>query len=193
MSASGPCQDQPREREMDERTVEVRMALEAILFVSDEPISSSVLAQALETGRREVELMLGELAREYDDRRSGIVLRPVAGGWRLVTHPEAAPYVEQFALSSRHARLSKASIETLAIVAYKQPVTRHQISSIRGVNSEGVLRALVERGLVTEVGREGTPGHPSLYGTTPEFLERLGLPSLASLPSLPPLLEPSAA
>ena len=178
---------------MDERTVEVRMALEAILFVSDEPISSSVLAQALETGRREVELMLGELAREYDDRRSGIVLRPVAGGWRLFTHPEAAPYVEQFALSSHHARLTKASIETLAIVAYKQPVTRHQISSIRGVNCDGVIRALADRGLIEEVGRDEGPGRAVLYGTTPAFLERLALPSLSDLPALAPLLADAGA
>src|SRR5438034_11532159 len=103
MSASGPCQDQPREREMDERTVEVRMALEAILFVSDEPISSSVLAQALETGRREVELMLGERAREYDDRRSGIVARSVAEAWRLFNKLEVTPYEDPSHLVTRHA------------------------------------------------------------------------------------------
>src|SRR6266516_2546353 len=178
---------------MDERTVEVRMALEAILFVCDEPISSSVLAQALETSRREVEVMLGDLARGYDDRRSGIVLRPVAGGWRLFTHPEVAPYVEQFALSSRHARLTKASIETLAIAAYKQPVTRHQISSIRGVNCDGVIRALADRGLIEEVGRDEGPGRAVLYGTAPAFLERLALPSLSDLPALAPLLADAGA
>jgi segregation and condensation protein B len=91
-------------------------------------------------------------------------------------------------LSSRHARLTKASLETLAIVAYKQPVTRHQITGIRGVNSDGVIRALVDRGLVAEVGREEGPGRPMVYGTTPDFLERLGLPSLSALPPLAPLL-----
>jgi segregation and condensation protein B len=96
--------------------------------------------------------------------------------------------VERFVLSSRQARLTKAALETLAIVAYKQPVTRHQISSIRGVNSDGVLRALQDKGLIEEAGREETPGRPVLYGTTPAFLERLGLPSLAALPSLAPLL-----
>jgi segregation and condensation protein B len=96
--------------------------------------------------------------------------------------------VERFVLSSRQARLTKASLETLAIVAYKQPVTRHQISAIRGVNSDGVLRALTDRGLIEEAGREETPGRPILVATTPSFLERLGLPSLASLPSLAPLL-----
>jgi len=107
---------------------------------------------------------------------------------RRSTHPEAAPYVEQFVLSNRHARLTKAGLEALAIVAYKQPVTRHQVAAIRGVNSDGVLRALTDRGLVAEVGRDEGPGRPVLYGTTPDFLERLGLASLAALPPLAPLL-----
>ena len=120
------------------------------------------------------------------------MLRNVAGGWRLYTHPDTAPVVEQFVLSSRQARLTKAALETLAIVAYKQPVTRHQVSGIRGVNSDGVLRALADRGLIEEAGRDEAPGRPLLYATTPGFLERLGLPSLASLPSLAPLLDPSS-
>jgi segregation and condensation protein B len=151
-------------------------ALEAVLFVSDEPLQASLLAQALDVDRRAV----------------GLVLRNVAGGWRLYTHPDTAPVVEQFVLSSRQARLTKAALETLAIVAYKQPVTRHQVSGIRGVNSDGVLRALADRGLVEEAGRDDAPGRPVLYATTPDFLERLGLPSLASLPSLAPLLDLSA-
>lgn len=163
-------------------------ALEALLFVSDEPVAAVVLATALDLERREAEELCEELARSYEDRGAGLVLRNVAGGWRLTTHPDAASVVEQFVLSSRHARLTKASLETLSIVAYKQPVTRHQVSSIRGVNSDGVLRALVDRGVVAEVGREETPGRPMLYGTTPEFLERLGLASLSELPPLAPLL-----
>jgi len=173
----------------DDPNRETRQALEAILFVSDEPMSSAVLAQAVERGRRDVEATLGELQAEYEARQAGIVLREVAGGWRLMTNPDAAPYVEQFVLSSRHARLTKASLETLAVVAYKQPVTRHQVSSIRGVNSDGVLRALTERGLVSEVGRDDGPGRAVLYGTTGEFLERLGLASLADLPPVAPLLD----
>jgi segregation and condensation protein B len=169
-----------------------RRALEALLFVSDEPVSSTVLAQSLEMDRREVDQLCDELARTYEERGSGIILRSVAGGWSLTTHADAAPFVEQYVLSSRHARLTKASLETLAIVAYKQPVTRHQIAGIRGVNSEGVLRALVDRGLVAEVGREEGPGRPMVYGTTPDFLERLGLPSLSSLPPLAPLLGKAA-
>jgi segregation and condensation protein B len=159
-------------------------ALEALLFVSDEPITASVLAQALDMNRTTVEGLCERLARELEDRGSGLVLRNVAGGWRLFTHPDTETAVEQFVLSSRQARLTKAALETMSIVAYKQPVTRHQISAIRGVNSDGVLRALTDRGLIEEAGREETPGRPVLYGTTPGFLERLGLPSLASLPSL---------
>ncbi|GBC87179.1 Segregation and condensation protein B [bacterium HR12] len=167
---------------------ELRRDLEALLFVSDEPVPSAELARSLGVDRRQVDTLCEELARSYEERGAGIVLRNVAGGWRLTTSPEAAPVLERFVLASRHVRLTKAALETLAIVAYKQPVTRHQIASIRGVNSDGVLRALIERGLVTEVGREEGPGRPVLYGTTPEFLERLGLSSLADLLPLAPLL-----
>ncbi|HYY07774.1 MAG TPA: SMC-Scp complex subunit ScpB [Actinomycetota bacterium] len=162
--------------------------LEALLFVSDEPLASSVLSQALEVDRRTVDELCDRLAEELEERGAGVVLRNVAGGWRLFTHPDTAPALERFVLSSRQARLTKAALETLAIVAYKQPVTRHQVSSIRGVNSDGVLRALQDKGLIEEAGREETPGRPLLYATAPAFLERLGLPSLASLPSLAPLL-----
>ncbi|MGZ4132113.1 MAG: SMC-Scp complex subunit ScpB, partial [Actinomycetota bacterium] len=151
-------------------------------------LTASVLAQALELDRRTVESMCDRLQAGLEERGSGLVLRNVAGGWRLFTHPDAQPVVERFVLSSRQARLTKAALETLAIVAYKQPVTRHQVSGIRGVNSDGVLRALIDRGLIEEAGREEGPGRPVLYGTTPTFLERLGLPSLAALPSLAPLL-----
>jgi segregation and condensation protein B len=171
-----------------ENAVDTR-ALEALFFVSDEPLSASVLAQTLELDRRQVEGMCGTLQATLEERGSGLVLRNVAGGWRLFTHPDVQPEVERFVLSSRQARLTKAALEALAIVAYKQPVTRHQVSAIRGVNSDGVLRALQDRGLIEEVGREATPGRPVLYATTPQFLERLGLPSLASLPSLAPLLD----
>jgi segregation and condensation protein B len=163
-------------------------ALEALLFVSDEPLTPSVIAQALEVDRRTADELCDWLANELDQRAAGVVLRNVAGGWRLFTHPDTAPEVERFVLSSRQARLTKAALETLAIVAYKQPVTRHQVSSIRGVNCDGVLRALQDKGLVEEAGREEAPGRPVLFATTPAFLERLGLASLAALPSLAPLL-----
>jgi segregation and condensation protein B len=167
---------------------EVGQALEALLFLADEPLTEASLAQVVERPRSEIGSLLSRMADDYEGRGSGLMLRRVAGGWRMFTHPAVAAYVEQFVLSSRHARLTKASLETLAIVAYKQPVTRHQISSIRGVNAEGVLRALVERGLVQEVGRDEGPGRAALFGTTPEFLERLGLASLADLPPIAPLL-----
>jgi segregation and condensation protein B len=163
-------------------------ALEALLFVSDEPLTPSVIAQSLEVDRRTADELCDRLARELDQRAAGVVLRNVAGGWRLFTHPDTATEVERFVLSSRQARLTKAALETLAIVAYKQPVTRHQVSSIRGVNCDGVLRALQDKGLVEEAGREEAPGRPVLFATTPAFLERLGLASLAALPSLAPLL-----
>lgn len=163
-------------------------ALEAVLFVATEPLSASALAQVIETDRPGVETALGRLQESYERDGRGIVLRNVAGGWRLSTSPEASPVVERFILSSRHARLTKAALETLAIAAYKQPVTRHQVAAIRGVNSDGVLTALVDRGLLEEVGRDEGPGRPLLYGTTPDFLERLGLASIADLPPLAPLL-----
>lgn len=173
---------------MDQAQTHDTRALEALFFVSDEPITAAVLAQALDLDRRTVESLCDRLASDLEARGSGLVLRNIAGGWRLYTHPDAAPIVEQFVLSSRQARLTKAALETLAIVAYKQPVTRHQVSGVRGVNSDGVLRALMDRGLIEEVGRDEAPGRPVLFATTPGFLERLGLPSLASLPSLAPLL-----
>jgi segregation and condensation protein B len=174
----------PHQVAVDERL----RALEAVLFVADEPLSAAVLSPLVEADRRTVEGLLEDLAARYERTGSGLVLRRVAGGWRLYTHPDAAPVVERFVLSSRHTRLTRAALETMAIVAYKQPVTRHQVAAIRGVDSEGVLRALVDRGLLAEVGREDGPGRPVLYGTTPEFLERLGLDSVGDLPPLAPLL-----
>jgi segregation and condensation protein B len=179
-------------RVSDQNDVHDTRALEALLFVSDEPLSASVLAHSLQVDRRTVEAMCDRLQASLEDRGAGVVLRNVAGGWRLFTHPDSAQIVEQFVVSSRQARLTKAALETLSIVAYKQPVTRHQVSAIRGVNSDGVLRALVDRGLVEEAGREQTPGRPHLFATTPAFLERLGLASLAALPSLAPLLDAGA-
>jgi segregation and condensation protein B len=168
--------------------VQALRVLEALFFVSDEPLTTAILATALEVDRRRVDDLCAALQARLEERGSGLVLRDIAGGWRLYSHPDTAEVVEQFVLSSRQARLTKAALETLAIVAYKQPVTRHQISAIRGVNSDGVLRALQDRGLVVETGREEGPGRPLLYGTSPEFLERLGLSSLSALPSLAPLL-----
>jgi segregation and condensation protein B len=166
-------------------TPETRRALEAILFAAEEPVEARTLAQVLEQPTDDVLAALSTLRREYVDEGRGFVLREAGGGWRLYTDPAAAPYVERFVLDGRTARLSQAALETLAVVAYKQPVTRAQIADIRGVDSDAVVRGLVGRGLVEEVGRDPGPGQPLLYGTTTAFLERLGLNDLAELPPLP--------
>ncbi|MDP8969614.1 MAG: SMC-Scp complex subunit ScpB, partial [Actinomycetota bacterium] len=169
---------------------QMRKALEAILLVVDEPVAARTLAQVLEVPTDDVVATLRALRAEYVDDGRGFVLREVAGGWRLYTDPGAASYVERFVLHGRSGRLSQAALETLAIVAYKQPVTRAQISEIRGVDADGTVRSLVGRGLVEEVGRDPSPGQPLLYGTTPVFLERLGLNDLRELPPLPALTPP---
>jgi segregation and condensation protein B len=167
---------------------ETRKALEAILLVVEEPVEPNTLAQVLEMPTEDVVAALRSLRAEYVDEGRGFVLREVAGGWRLYTDPGAAPYVERFVLHGRSGKLSQAALETLAIVAYKQPVTRSRVSEIRGVDADGAVRSLVVRGLIEEVGREPTPGQPLLYATTPVFLERLGISDVAELPSLPELL-----
>ena len=168
-------------------SAETRKALEAILMVVEEPVDATTLAQVLEVATEEILATLRWLRTEYVDAGRGFVLREVAGGWRLYTDPGAAPYVERFVLHGRSGRLSQAALETLAIVAYQQPVTRGRISEIRGVDADGALRSLVNRGLVAEIGRDTSPGQPLLYGTTPSFLERLGLSDVGELPPLPTL------
>jgi segregation and condensation protein B len=162
-------------------------ALEAILLVVDEPVSEVVLAQVLERSRDEVRHALLELAAEYEAQVRGFDLREIAGGWRFYTRPEYAAVVERFVLDGQQARLTQASLETLAVVAYRQPVSRARVSAVRGVNVDGVMRTLVGRGLVEERGTDGETG-AILYGTTTYFLERLGLDSLEELPPLAPYL-----
>jgi segregation and condensation protein B len=169
----------------DEQT---RKALEAILLVVEEPVDATTLAQVVEVPTDDIVATLKALRTEYVDEGRGFVLREVGGGWRLYTDPSVAPYVERFVLHGRSGRLSQASLETLAIIAYQQPVTRGRISEIRGVDADGAIRSLLNRGLITEVGRDSTPGQPLLYGTTPSFLERLGLSDLSQLPPLPSLV-----
>jgi segregation and condensation protein B len=163
-----------------------RRAVEAVIMAAVEPVETQVLAQLLELPVAEVEGICTLLAAEFSER--GFVLARVAGGWRFQTHPDLAAYVERYVLEGSHARLSGAALETLAIVAYKQPVTRAQLSAIRGVDVDGVVRSLLERGYIEELGREEGPGHPVRYGTTQLFLERLGLDSLAKLPPLAELM-----
>ena len=175
----------------------LRAAAEAVLIVADEPVTAAALAEALGLGERAAEELLGSLEAEYaagdigqDDsgagRTRGFVLRRAAGGWRFASAPEFSDLVERFVVGGAKTRLSQAALETLAVIAYRQPVTRGRVGAIRGVNVDGVVRTLRARGLVEEAGSE--PGGAILYRTTAEFLEYLGLDSLEDLPPLAPYL-----
>ncbi len=159
-------------------------ALEALLFVTDEPASAITLADMLEVEPAEAEAALGRLRERLAASGGGIVLREVAGGWRLYTHPAYHELVERYMLSWDTRKLSQAALETLAIVAYSQPVTRARIAAVRGVNSDSSVNSLVEKGLLREAGVEDSPGNPVLYATTRTFLEKFGLRSTADLPPL---------
>ena len=161
-----------------------RRNLEAILLVADEPVPAATLAELVGARLTEVEALLVDLAGEYAGQGRGFVLRAVAGGWRLYTHPAARDVVEAYLRAGQQSRLTRAALETLAVIAYRQPVTRHQVAAVRGVNVDGVFRTLATRGLIQEVGHEEGPGQAALYGTTPAFLEQLGLNSLDQLPPI---------
>ncbi|MFV0527087.1 MAG: SMC-Scp complex subunit ScpB [Acidimicrobiales bacterium] len=166
--------------------------IEAIILVATDPVPAQLLAQLLELPLEVVDTRIRLLAAEYADQGRGFELVEVAGGWRFQTHPDLAPYLERYALDGQSTRMSNAALETLAIVAYKQPISRAQMSAIRGVNVDGVLRTLVQRGYVEEVGRDLGAGQATLFGTTSAFLERLGLRDLTDLPALGEFV-PSAA
>jgi len=153
-------------------------------MAATEPVPSSLLAELLEVPAEAVDALCAELAASYAASRRGFELVQVAGGWRFQSHPDMAGFVEQFVLEGVSTRLSAAALETLAIVAYKQPVSRAQVAAIRGVNVDGVIKLLVQRGYIEEVGRDSGPGQAILYGTTPAFLEKLGLARLSDLPPL---------
>ena len=170
----------------EDPTPPLRRILEAILLVVDQPVAEVELAQVVEAPRTLVADTLAGMAADYRAAGAGFELRRVGEGWRLYTAPDCAPYVERFVLEGQQARLTQAALETLAVVAYRQPVTRQSIAAIRGVNVDGVVRTLLSRSLIAEVGTEAAGAH--LYATTPYFLERLGLGSLDELPSLAPLL-----
>lgn len=164
--------------------LEYRRAIEAVIMVAHDPIAPDVLAQLLERPIDDVERWCEELAADYRDRARGFELVRVAGGYRYQSVADLAPYVERFLLHDQRARLSGAALETLAIIAYKQPISRAQIASIRGVDPDGVIRTLHARGYVDAVSRDPGPGQAVLYGTTDEFLERLGLNSVDDLPPI---------
>ena len=173
----GPTDDVVRDRE-------ARRAIEAVVLASTEPVEPRFLAELVELAAARVEALCAALVQEYEQSERGFVLARVAGGYRFQTHPDLAAYVERFVVEGQHVRLSGPALETLAIIAYKQPVSRGQISAIRGVNVEATLQTLVARGYVEEAARDPGPGLAVLYGTTPQFLERLGLDSLHDLPPL---------
>ena len=166
-------------------------ALEAILFVTEAPVPITELSEVLELSVSRVEHLLSELGRELADRESGLIIQSRAGGWRLYSHPEAYPYLERFSVSATARKLSPAALETLAVVAYRQPVARSQISEIRGVDSDSSLRTLERGGLVEEKDRLNLPGNPAVYGTTDMFLEKLGINSLGELPPLADHIPPA--
>lgn len=159
-------------------------ALEAILFVTEAPVPDSELAEVLELPLEEVKGLLRDLEGELAERGAGLVLRHVSGGWRLYSHPDAYPYLERFSSSATARRLSSAALETLAVVAYRQPVARSQINELRGVDSDSAVRTLERLGFIEERGRLDLPGNPAVYGTTDRFLEKLGMVSLEELPPL---------
>jgi segregation and condensation protein B len=170
----------------------VRGGVEALLFVMDNPVDEQTLAATLRCGAEQVRAALAELAEGYEERSAGIVLRRVGEGWRLYTREQFAPVVERYLVEGQRSRLTQAALETLAVIAYRQPVTRARISAIRGVGVDGVMRTLLARGLVQEVGTDPDSGG-GLYATTPLFLERLGLTGLDELPELAPLLPETSA
>ena len=199
MSESASARQGEMNRVPEER---LRAAAEAVLIVADEPVTAAALAEALGLGERAAEELLGSLEAEYaagdigqDDsgagRTRGFVLRRAAGGWRFASAPEFSDLVERFVVGGARTRLSQAALETLAVIAYRQPVTRGRVGAIRGVNVDGVVRTLRARGLVEEAGSE--PGGAILYRTTAAFLEYLGLDSLEDLPPLAPYLPDTAA
>lgn len=172
-------------------TIDLKRAIEAIVLVAHDPVPADLLAQLLEEPTVLIEQWCEDLAASYQDAGNGFELVHIAGGWRFQTATDLTPYVERFLLHDQRARLSGAALETLAIVAYKQPISRGQIASIRGVDPDGVIRTLQARGYIDEIGRDDGPGQAILFGTTATFLEKLGL---ATLDDLPPIAEfiPSA-
>ena len=170
---------------MSER--ELERSIEAILMVVEEPLSEVVLAQIIERPTEEVVEALNRLALQYQSEERGFELKQISGGWRFYSHPDLAPLVEKFVLDGQQAKLTQAALETLAVIAYRQPISRARVSAIRGVNVEAVMKTLVNRGLVEECGVEHETG-AILYRTTSYFLERIGLNRVEDLPALAPFL-----
>ena len=184
MRAEPPVDDPVEALQASGGSDELRRALEALIMVSDQPAESSLLAELLGVPAETVDELARQVAAEFAERRSGFVLARVAGGWRFESHPDCAPWVERYVLAGQSTRLSAAALETLAIIAYKQPISRAQVSAVRGVNADGVIRTLTQRGYIDEIARDPGPGQAVLLGTTRDFLERMGLDSLEELPGV---------
>lgn len=185
MSLIGNRSSKKRGSAVSER--EIERSIEAILMVVEEPVSELVLAQIIERPTEEILEALGALSQRYEAEERGFQLKQIAGGWRFYSHPDLAPLVEKFVLDGQQAKLTQAALETLAVIAYRQPISRARVSAIRGVNVEAVMKTLVTRGLVEECGIEHETG-AILYRTTSYFLERIGLNQVEDLPALAPFL-----
>lgn len=184
---SGEGADDEERLDVDALPGGLRAALEAVLMVVDEPVTAGALASALERDTVEVETALKAIAADDEEARRGFQLSCISGGWRYYSRHDLAPVIERFLVDGQRSRLSQAALETLAVIAYRQPVSRARVSGVRGVNVDGVVRTLLTRGLITEVGVDDDHG-AVLYGTTAYFLQRLGLRSLEDLPPLAPYL-----
>ena len=165
-------------------SAELKSITEALIFVADEPINAKTIADVIDVDREAIEKVLAELVEEYDSRASGLQLREIAGGWQIATRPEHHENVRAYLKSKPSAKLSLASLETLAVIAYKQPVTVPEILEIRGVQSPSAIKTLLDKRLIVAKGRKETVGRPMMYGTSKEFLIQFGLKDLSELPSV---------
>lgn len=168
---------------------DAKAILEAVLFIAGEPVALETLSKITGLEKLVVERLIRELISEYSVKNCGLLITEVAGGVQMVTNPACAPWVKKFLASGIPTRLSQQSLETLAIIAYKQPIIKAEIEAIRGVNSDGVIKTLLERKLIKILGRKDVPGRPLMYGTTKEFLQCFGLKDLSELPTLKELQE----
>ncbi|MDQ2851454.1 SMC-Scp complex subunit ScpB [Dermatophilaceae bacterium Sec6.4] len=183
-------EDEQLELDLGQLPGGVAAALEAVLMVVDQPVTVPELADGLKLPAARIRGLLENLESEYAAQSRGFTLRCINGGWRIYSRADYAPVVERFLMGGQHAKLTQAALETLAVVAYRQPISRSRIGAVRGVNVDGVVRTLVTRGMIAQVGEAADSG-AGLYGTTPYFLQRIGLTSLEDLPALAPYLPDS--
>ncbi|GER92322.1 SMC-Scp complex subunit ScpB [hot springs metagenome] len=170
-----------------------KSAIEALLFVAGEPVTVSSIVKATELPESEIKKLLEELISDYRGKHSGILIVEVADGYQMVTNPDFSMWVKKFKNINQSNKLSPPALETLAIIAYKQPITKLEIEQLRGVNSDGAVKSLLDKRLIKIVGKKETPGRPFLYGTTKEFLQYFGLKNLSDLPPINDFLKDEAA